>query len=160
MLLIRCLIQKAIYLYKKKTAYEELFEIESQQSQLVSVLQSTLKQVDRDKIQSALQQTSLPIQTSLTEFAEMIREWGLAQPIEEIYVPGDSFAELPYALFLACVSVARESTFDKVSQNLFSNHVDQGPVDGIAIAAGVSSLLTQHDQTYSQFVFFFDLDER
>lgn len=137
MLLIRFLIQKAVYLYKKKTQYEEITELET------FVHDSVPGEETDDNEQNDL---SSPI------VVEKLRLFGLSRPIEEMYISGSSFTELPYALFLVCVYTAQESSFVGVSQTLFGLRPDWGHIDGIALASGIVSLLTQYDICYSQIV--------
>lgn len=151
-MLIRCLVQKSLYLYNKKEHYEEITSFECKLKDIEDLLQSQIHQVDRDKVHSALQGVQLPLQMSIPQFAEKFRIFGLGRPLEEIYTTSNSFIELPYSLFIACTYASKESSFIEGSQTLYSMNPDRGHIDGIALAAGVASLLTQYDISYSQTV--------
>lgn len=139
-------------MYNKKEHFEEVTSFECKLKDIEDLLQSQIHQVDRDKVQSALQNIQLPLQMSVPQFAEKVRVFGLGRPLEEIYISSNSFVELPYSLFIACIYASKESFFIEGSQTLYSMNPDRGHIDGIALAAGVASLLTQYDISYSQTV--------
>lgn len=101
--------------------------------------------MEYQQIGSVLYENQLPALPSLTEFAEKLRNSGLTQPAEEIYLHNTCLPELPYALFVVCVFASQESTFIRRSQTIFGSSPDKGHIDGVPLAMSLVSCLTQCD---------------
>ena len=91
---------------KKDKEVRAIMEVSAKQMEALGEVQAG---VDRDKLQSFLQQVRLPPGTSLDELNEQFRVTGLANPFTELYWREKEFSQLPYVLFLTCVEAAQQS---------------------------------------------------
>ena len=112
MVLLRHLLLRSLFFHHISTHQERCIALQSLVTSLskqMEALGEVQAGVDRDKLQSFLQQVRLPPGTSLDELNEQFRVTGLANPFTELYWREKEFSQLPYVLFLTCVEAAQQS---------------------------------------------------
>ena len=83
--------------------------MKTQREATISLQNEYHKGIDRDQIASFLTGVSLPANTSLEQYTQLLRSYGLTQPRLEVYCLLPSFPELSYSLFLVCMYISVHS---------------------------------------------------
>ena len=95
-----------------KTQREATISLQNEYQQIQAILRKRAEEhkgIDRDQIASFLAGVSLPANTSLEQYTQLLRSYGLTQPRLEVYCLLPSFPELSYSLFLVCMYISVHS---------------------------------------------------